>query len=800
MPKLTVVILLMLVFSSRPPLSVNGRRPELSALARQATSVMRAGDLPRAEALYRDGLQKARQTADWRYVSGFFTSLGVVRVNQSRYRQGLEFFLQGQDAAQQAGSPQDAALAEFNVGVIYARLGDWQKGQAAILEAAKDFAPDQLPKVLHLNLANYESRFHRYAAADRYFRIAIDLTESRGEDALVALAWEQWGLSYLERGEWDAAELCLLESYRRHRLAKRSDAEQVHYGLARLALAKRKVPEARARAAQYLRAARSKPLYYPLWEAYRLSAEIEETAGNLEAAYDLSIKGVDWARRTRAERLPSPQLMATAESALQSLYLGLIRVAQALHTRRAAPALLLTALEAAEEGRSAVLAENSPLLTDDYWQTLDRLQRTQARRLASDTPSLAQESEQLRVQLVDLESAAGLRTPSRASHLQFISQARAALAPNQAILVFRTGNPTSYAWTLTRSRVELRTIPGENELSDQVSRFRNDTLAGKALPSEAGKSLFSEIFGEFFLSESTYQRWTLVPDGPLHQLPFAALPWPGRNSEPHLEGSYLVENRTLMLAPSVATLALDLKEEPGARSFAGIADPIYNSADPRLAPLPQRADFLGLFRKRPATGFELARLPGSQAEIDAAVRMLRPANPILLSGSQVNREAFLGLLKQPSGTLHLATHVVEAPGEPRRALIALGLNPVTRQQELVGADEISSRPKGHRGAARLVVMSGCGSGRGEVVPGVGLMSLTRAWILSGTSSVVASHWSVPDNSGRLFERFYHHAPALTSETATAFHWAIALQKAQVESIRDRIPASVWAAYFVTGRN
>ncbi len=801
MPKLTVLILLMLVFYTRPPFSVNGRRPELSALARQATSVMRAGDLPRAEGLYRDGLRQARQTADWRYVSGFLTSLGVVRVNQSRYRQGLDFFLQGQDAARQAGSAQDAALAAFNVGVIYARLGDWEKGHAAIMEATRGLSPDKLPNVLHLNLANYESRFRRYGTADSHYRTSIDISERKGEDALVALAWEQWGLSYLERGAWDAAERCLLESYRQHRLAKRTEAEQVHYGLARLALARGDVGEARGRAAQYLRAARSKPVYYPLWEAYRLAAEIEERAGDLERAYELSLKGVDWARRARAERLPTPQLMATAESALQNLYLGLIRVAQALHVRNADPSLLLTALEAAEEGRSAALVGNSTLLTDDYWQTLDRLQRTQARRLATDTPELTQESETLRVQLMNLESAAGLRVPSSGSHLQFIQQARKALAPNQAILVFRTGDATSYAWTLTRNRVTLRSLPGEKRLAEEVTRFRTDALAGKALPSNAGKSLFSEIFGEFSLSESTYQQWTLVPDGPLHELPFAALPWPGPERGRNLEGSYLVEHRTLMLAPSVATLALDLKSGPGLGAFAGIADPIYNSADPRLAPVPQRADFLGLFRKRPVVGFELARLPGSQAEVDAAVRTLRPANPILLSGSQVSREAFLALLDGPTGTLHLATHVVEAPGKPRHALIALGLNPATRQQELVGADEINGRRNTQpRSRAQLVVMSGCGSGRGEVLPGVGLMSLTTAWILSGASSVVASHWPVPDSSGRLFERFYRHAPATPTGTATAYDWAKALQQAQVESIHDRIPASVWAAYFLTGRN
>ena len=799
MPKFIVLIFFALFFCLRPPVSLNQPRTELKALAKQANAIMRTGDLPAAEALFRQGLAGARQKADWTYVSGFLTSLGVVRVNQSRYRQALDLFLQSQDAALQAGSPQDAGFAAFNIGVIYARLGDWQKGHAAIVEATRHMAPERLPSSLHLNLANYESRLQHYSLADQYFRTSIDNSERLGIDSLMAAGWEHWGLSYLERHQLEPAEQCLLESYRMHRLAKRPEAEQTHYGLARLALARGELAEARRRAAQYLRAARTQPLFYPLWEAYRLSGEIEERSGNHARAYNYYVQGVDWARQSRAERLPSSQLMATAESALQSLYLSLIRVAQHLHSRQPQASLLVVALEAAEEGRSAALVENSALLTDDYWQTLDRLQRTQAHRLSADTPQLAQEGERLRTLLVNYESVAGLRTASPNTNLQLISQARNALTPSQAILVFRTGEPHSYAWKLTRDSVELRTLPSEATLAGQVAKFRVDALAGQAIGSEAGKKLFSEIIGEHSLRETTIQQWTLVPDGPLHELPFAALPWPSAR------GSYLVEHRTLMLAPSVATLAVTPQNAPTGPSFAGMADPIYNSADPRLSPLPQRAGVLALFRQRSGWGgagasssFELARLPGSLAELDAAVRMLRPIDPILLTGSQVNRQAFLTLLDRRAATLHLATHVVAAPGAPQHALIALGLNPRTRHQELVGEDEIHAR----RNSARLVVMSGCNSGRGEILPGVGLLSLTRAWILSGATGVVASHWPVPDQSGLLFERFYRHSQRVTDHAAiaNAKNWAAALQQAQIESIHDRIPASVWAAYFLTGRN
>ena len=91
MPKLIVLIFLALLFYPRPPVSLNQPRNELKALTKQANALMRTGDLPAAEALFRQGLVEARQKADWTYVSGFLTSLGVVRVNESRYRQALDF-------------------------------------------------------------------------------------------------------------------------------------------------------------------------------------------------------------------------------------------------------------------------------------------------------------------------------------------------------------------------------------------------------------------------------------------------------------------------------------------------------------------------------------------------------------------------------------------------------------------------------------------------------------------------------------------------------------------------------------
>ncbi len=52
--------------------------------------------------------------------------------------------------------------------------------------------------------------------------------------------------------------------------------------------------------------------------------------------------------------------------------------------------------------------------------------------------------------------------------------------------------------------------------------------------------------------------------------------------------------------------------------------------------------------------------------------------------------------------------------------------------------------------ADLVVLSSCETGLGDVLEGEGVMSMTRAFQLSGASSVVASLWKVHENATQLF--------------------------------------------------
>jgi CHAT domain-containing protein len=98
------------------------------------------------------------------------------------------------------------------------------------------------------------------------------------------------------------------------------------------------------------------------------------------------------------------------------------------------------------------------------------------------------------------------------------------------------------------------------------------------------------------------------------------------------------------------------------------------------------------------------------------------------------------------------------------------------------------------------VLSGCSSAQGEILPGTGLMGLTRAWLAAGAGTVIASRWPTADESGELFLSFYRRLLG-SGAFRTPARPAAALQQAQREMLHSgswRSAPRYWAAFFATG--
>ena len=95
-------------------------------------------------------------------------------------------------------------------------------------------------------------------------------------------------------------------------------------------------------------------------------------------------------------------------------------------------------------------------------------------------------------------------------------------------------------------------------------------------------------------------------------------------------------------------------------------------------------------------------------------------------------------LRRNPAVLHLATHVLFPPQDSSPGLVALSLTH-GGELEFLSATEIASM----RLNLGLVVLNGCSSARAAILPGAGLMGMTRAWLAAGARAVIVTRWATP---------------------------------------------------------
>jgi CHAT domain-containing protein len=299
-----------------------------------------------------------------------------------------------------------------------------------------------------------------------------------------------------------------------------------------------------------------------------------------------------------------------------------------------------------------------------------------------------------------------------------------------------------------------------------------------------GADLYKRLFGSLDAANAAKSSWLLSLDGTLFDLPFAALVNGYHNGQP----VYLAEGHSTQRIPGALFLTRATVAPGG---YLGVADPVYNSADPRHTPGP----WLTVPRQSPE---QLNRLVGSARELRRSSESWRadtiPAGPIqILEGTAAQRGAFLEGLNTSTvhpapSTIHLATHVLTFATPSEQAFLAFSLDAAGRPG-LLSTSEIGML---HVPGA-LVVMTGCATGTGEARAGAGLLGLTRAWMMAGARAAVATTWAVPDADGDLIPAFYRYLR--TNSVAEA------LRRAEVEMIHSgtwQASPSYWAAFQVTG--
>ncbi|MBP7866437.1 MAG: tetratricopeptide repeat protein [Acidobacteria bacterium] len=560
-----------------------------------------------------------------------------------------------------------------------------------------------------------------------------------------------------------------------------------------------------------------------LAESLRDLARTEKAAGALSLSAELQARAVEVLEAQRAQ--VGGESAKTAFSAVTGeFYTDLI--AALLDTQRPQ-----TALETLERSRARTLLE---MVSSRYVDLggeipaalLERQRElTGRRRYLSDKLAQAGEKtdpkrvEGWRAELLMLPQkedalAEEIRKASpRLAALQYpkpldYNAMRDALLPGDLLVAYAVGETESYLFTLRKPRGkatgdELRGVRlklGRKELGNRVMIYR-EAVSQPDTDSEewraASRELFSLLLGPVAGEIAGCERILLLPDGPLHLLPFSTL-IPGKTparGKARLDPSRPLGLQRPLSVQASLTVYAGLRSGAGGGSpskglnWAGLGDPVY--PDPG-----KPGDTPGELAALKTRGFQLGPLPGTRQEIEDVARLFGGRARVHL-GPDATKAQALGLPRE-TRFVHFACHGLLDPDFPMNSALALSPSPGkpadaegTANDGLLQAWEIIQNL---RLESDCVVLSACETGVGKVCGGEGILGLTRAFLYAGSRSVVVSLWPISDASTAHFMQIFYR------EILAGVPRDDALRRAQADLAAqgDFAHPFHWAAFVLVG--
>lgn len=291
----------------------------------------------------------------------------------------------------------------------------------------------------------------------------------------------------------------------------------------------------------------------------------------------------------------------------------------------------------------------------------------------------------------------------------------------------------------------------------------------------------------------------IIPSGQLWELPFQAL-----LSQPD---RYFLEDHALFYAPSLSVLREMQKKRSPLRPLA--ADTIANpagvlmkanldkaSSAPALLALgnPSLSENVIARSKSTRRDVPLVALPEAEREVKALGEIYGTGNSrILIGGAALEETVKAEAGKYP--ILHFATHATLDNDDPLYSHLLLASSSEA-EDGFLEAREIMKLDL----HAEMVVLSACQTARGRVSSGEGLVGMSWALFIAGTSTTVASQWEVDSASTARLMVEFHRLLKGSKNGRERISKAEALRRAALQLMADpkyRHPF-FWSGFVVVG--
>ena len=711
------------------------------------------GDHEQAQVHYEQALRICREDGRWDLALMPLLNLAVVYETQLRIAEAVAHYQQARELVRRSGSPDQEATILINFANLHVGFGRYDEALETYEQALEIFrevenrAGEEL--VLHNIGATYLSAFKDHERAMEFFEKSLGLAQDLGNPASVAVGRISIGNVFSEQKDYTEAE----NMYRQALNTARELPDQAMQALC--------LGNIGATYQEQMR-------YEEALDKYREALDIVQRLGDpgsqagflgkigslyeSQERYDEALQVYFQALEileTIRPRLGSQQsrvAFATGSAELYARTVGLLYRQGELET----------ALLVSEQGRARALldslATGRAILTDDELAP-HVLAGNPDTAWLQDTVSIEPQADYLAglvggsdvaLQLLDVQELLDDQT----TVLSFF-------VLDESVLVFVV---TKTGFTVADLQIPRQT------LTTRIMGWRESITDVEDLNAIAvqqwSEILYQDLIAPVSDSLQT-ERVIIVPHGPTHYLPFAAL----RNPD---TGQYFVEERLLILLPSASALPFIQQ----------------NARTPSSSPPSSKIPVLVL--GNPATGDpDLITLHGAE-EAAWEIGGLYGAVPL------VGRDATEGAVWKYAAeaqVLHLAAHARYIATRPLLSYIALAPDAEHDGQlqvhEVYGLDLRNTD---------LVVLSACETQLGDLSAGDEVVGLTRAFFSAGASSVIATLWQVNDPaSGELMQRFHSYLRRGLGKAA-------ALRQAQLDLLGDPEYAApyYWSGFVLSG--
>jgi CHAT domain-containing protein/tetratricopeptide (TPR) repeat protein len=623
----------------------SGKR-KMYALIVNMTAVWKRnhGDLDEAIADYQEARGIMEALGDLEAVAGITNNLGSVYRELGDNAQAIRAFDEALATAEKIRNDRVISYALNNLGTAYTAERDDGRAQAVFERSLelKTKLKDPSASSTELNLGEIARHRHRSKDAFRWYARAIADASSQSD-------WERVALT-----QCDMAQLAL-------------DDGRPHMAL-----------DIATHAAGL---SKSRSLVSPFAAAMSMRGHALQRLGQpgpARAAYDEAIAATE-EERTHAGGGSEPQRALFLEQRVEP-YFGAVSL---LHSSNPAEALTY-----AEKTKARVLLDLLHGDPVDAGVPRGPVPGTRSQAPATGSPAFG-----------ETPRDPGPGTPHPAPRSSFH------LTKDEAAIEFVTAETETIAFVITGSRVQARRVELFGpELIREVHELRAQ-IAQRDLRADATAArIFHRLFARTWPLVNSYKHLIIVPDGPLWELPFAALVT--------TDGHYLVEHAAITLAPSLGARAA-MHARAQHRETAPLELLAFGRATARdgLPPLPEAEE----------QARKIAALYGTHGRVYAGEGATETRLKNEITDARI---------------LHIATHGALNDANPMYSHLLLGAD--THNDGRLNAREIMHLPL----RSELAVLSACETARGRTHLGEGVVGLAWAFFLAGCPSTVVSQWNV----------------------------------------------------------